>query len=245
MSNLDNLKSDDVYLLLYCSLIFTNNSRLIKKATKKILSLNRENDLIKELVGLVYFQNKQYEKSLEIYLNIDELSCRALKQIACIYVVNKDYENALKYLNKVSTITTELLEEKILCCIGLQKFDDALNYIIEIANINPDLEKLISCADFCYKIKKYYKSLEFCFEALKIKKDEVNIYKIMALSYYDLEQYEAALNCCNKMINLEPNNKFSYVQKAVSLVKLNRHTEAFELLNVNNIDFSVIHNFFE
>ena len=102
----------------------------------------------------------------------------------------------------------------------LKRFDDALDVYDEILEITEnDLYALRLKTELFYKIKKYDEVLETSEIIIKIlgnRKNEADTryYVTKAQTLLDLERFEDAENCINKMLDLDEFHPFACIEKA-------------------------------
>ena len=79
-----------------------------------------------------------------------------------------------------------------------------------------------------YKILQMYpKMLENCNEALLFKpEDSTALSKAMALGF--LKKYTEAIECCDKIIKIDPDDAAAYTSKGLALNELKKYDEALE-----------------
>lgn len=110
------------------------------------------------------------------------------KAKAYIYFNNKDYNSALEFYK-----------------IYLKTNPDDIDALLNIAQI--------------YRLQKKYKDAEKIYKRL-ILKDFNNLlfsYKLLELYYYDMSDYDKAVEICNKIIEIDPDLNVSYRNMAVIL----------------------------
>ena len=64
------------------------------------------------------------------------------------------------------------------------------------------------------------------------------------LSYYDLKEFEKAIECFEKAIAIDPNNSFLWHNKGLSLENLEEHQKAIECYN-NAIELNPLNTIYK
>jgi tetratricopeptide (TPR) repeat protein len=82
-----------------------------------------------------------------------------------------------------------------------------------------------------YQIADYAKSIQDFEQALNLKFDAKEIFKLIASCYYKTENYEKANNFYSQYLLLEPNDLDAIIDSASSLYNLGKYKESIELTN--------------
>ncbi len=170
----------------------------------KNVANNYKDDYFYYLVGLAYLYKKEYNSSIKEFQKIlsnfpssdyiDDVYAKTLQ----IYYINKNYDKAINLYNNLMNKKIRVNEEFLYwySLVLLQKDDfDSVNKIL--SDLNEDFKErvLYEEAIILYKKGDYKEVVKLLenrnFRILKIKK---SIYKVLADSYFNLNNYEIALN---------------------------------------------------
>ncbi|NPA62609.1 MAG: tetratricopeptide repeat protein [Methanococci archaeon] len=90
-------------------------------------------------------------------------------------------------------------------------------------------EEFVNNANKYFESGDYKKAIEYYLEALKIKDDDADVWYRLALSYYNLEDYDSALDAIDNALKLMRNHEFMYL-KGLIHYKKNEMAKAYEYL---------------
>ena len=171
-----------------------NDDNSAIKTYKKIISLIAE-------FTEVFNQGEAHDKKIENYRNIlslDPYSLEAWEGLAILYEENEEYDKALVCYEKA----TEIAPYDIDLWINVgnlyaakNEYVSAIEFYEKAINIAPDhaIRKKIPL------IKSYKKVLEK-------KPDDVDLWINMGYAYEYNKQYDEAINCYEKALQIDPNN---------------------------------------
>jgi tetratricopeptide (TPR) repeat protein len=179
LANVYELKTED-----------TNAINVYKKIVALMPSPNQE--ITKEQV---------YEKKVENYKNIlslDPYNLEAWEGLATTYEANKEYEKALVCYEKATEIAPYDIDIWINVgnlYVAKNEYETAIEYYEKAINLAPDhaIRKKIPL------IKSYKKVLEK-------KPDDIDLWINMGYAYEYNKQFDEAVNCYDRALQLDPNN---------------------------------------
>lgn len=164
-------------------------------------------NIYKKIISLIPHPNEElteeevYDKKIENYRNIlslDPYNLEAWEGLAILYEAKKEYEKALVCYEKA----TEIAPYDIDLWINVgnlyaakKEYERAIEYYEKAINLAPDhaIRKKIPL------IKSYKKVLE-------VKPDNINLLINMGYAYEYNKQYDEAVNCYEKALQIDPNN---------------------------------------
>lgn len=135
------------------------------------------------------------DKQLEIKESSYYLVCRGLiyNDAMEVELAIKDYEKALEYNPEDSIVWNNLS-----CCWqAIGDFEKAMEYLEKALEFGEDKERLPyrNMASCCWAVGRYDEAFEWYKKALKLWPDYTYLWKKMGDSYYDMEEYDKALEC--------------------------------------------------
>jgi len=182
--------------------------------------------------GAVYFEQKDYDKCIEICEKaVDvgrenradfKLIAKAFVRIANSYKLKEDYEKAKLYYEKaMSEHRTPETREL------LSKVQKIINEKEMLAYV--DVEKSIEAKEkgnALFKAGKYPDAIREYTEAIKRNPQDAKIYSNRAACYSKLAEFYLGLKDCEQCIKLEPTFIKGYLRKAKMHVGLKEETKA-------------------
>ena len=173
------------------------------------------------------FNNKNYKKSLEIFLTIlkkEPKSIDILMFTANNYMQIKDYENALIYLEKLIQLNQKLPQiyyNRGICLNMLGKTQDAIDNFKEALSLkNNFFESYIQLGQLLKKENLLDDALSIYKSALTnvIQKDLINVN--ISEIYYIKKNYQLSKRFAEEALNLNPKNYFAMINIANCFMEL-------------------------
>lgn len=173
------------------------------------------------------FNNKNYKKSLEIFLTIlkkEPKSIDILMFTANNYMQIKDYENALIYLEKLIQLNQKLPQiyyNRGICLNMLGKTQDAIDNFKEALSLkNNFFESYIQLGQLLKKENLLDDALSIYKSALTnvIQKDLINVN--ISEIYYIKKNYQLSKKFAEEALNLNPKNYFAMINIANCFMEL-------------------------
>jgi len=216
-------KYQNAIVLLSQEYIKKNKLDEAKSLLENFIKDFEDNSLVKDGLALLYYQNKEYEKSLKLYnelllqknsdLNKSDINFRI--NMIKYYLKDQSEEDTLKNLYTIYKKSPNFKEIRI-----------------EIAKIEIDM-------------KKYDASIKLLKEELKIRDNNVKANLYLGIAYYLKNDFSLAENILNKTLALDGKNDkaFYYLGKTnKKLNKLNKALNAFSnafSYDKNNYDYLI------
>ena len=143
----------------------------------------------------VYDKKIEYNKNI---LSLDPYNLDAWEGLAIIYEANKEFEKALVCYEKA----TELAPYDIDLWINVgnlyvakKEYEAAIEFYEKAINLAPD-----------HAIRKNIPLIKSYKKVLEVQPDNVNLWINMGYAYEYRSQYDEAVNCYEKALQIDPNN---------------------------------------
>jgi len=208
-----NYRSPDTTIYLAnLALKYTRQERFIKGEANALINLGR-----------AYYTKGEYDKSLRFTLEGNKLSKQigykdgiaiALNNIGLIFIGQNKIKEALAELNRAVLINNQIKNDKnltanyfniALCHVELNNYKDALIALDQTVRLSKKVnnELLLVMAtnklgDIAFRRKEYQKAITFYMQVINHKKiphewEDAFAYTGIALSYFELQQYQKAI----------------------------------------------------
>ncbi|MFX1444695.1 MAG: tetratricopeptide repeat protein [Promethearchaeota archaeon] len=143
-------------------------------------------------------------KKIENYRNIlslDPYNLEAWEGLALIYGANEEYEKALVCYEKATEIAPYDID--LWLNVGnlyaaKKDYESAIEYYEKAINLAPD-----------HAIRKNIPLIKSYKKVLEVKQDDINIWMNMGYAYEYNKEYDEALNCYEKALEIDPNNSLA------------------------------------
>jgi len=195
--------------------------------------------------ALVYIGLKQYENALEdckkaFKINPDNTEATIIE--ASVYRYEKKIDLSIKISEDAirKGITTKHHQYNILLC-NLEQSTDTVSssFIKKIVKVSPlHFEALILLGDLYYKKRKLISAIKYYNQALKINKNDLELYIKLGHSFRLKNDFMHALYFYEKASEYDPENKFINENKVECYNKLNKPFEKFIDEYINHIQLS-------
>ena len=189
------------------------------------------------LVGTLYYMQKDYLKAKEFYVNAvkyGDTEYATLAQLAMCYGILEDYKGTIEYTNRAIALYPDQPYLYQLNAVGhlmLNDYENALMTLEKGRRFVADQSLMLTfdtnIADCYYKLKNKEKLYETYNKILAYDPD--NVYVLNNYAYYlslDEKDLERALEMSAKTIKAEPKNATYLDTYAWILYKLGRYEEA-------------------
>lgn len=189
------------------------------------------------LVGTLYYMQKDYLKAKEFYVNAvkyGDTEYATLAQLAMCYGILEDYKGTIEYTNRAIALYPDQPYLYQLNAVGhlmLNDYENALMTLEKGRRFVADQSLMLTfdtnIADCYYKLKNKEKLYETYNKILAYDPD--NVYVLNNYAYYlslDNKDLERALEMSAKTIKAEPKNATYLDTYAWILYKLGRYEEA-------------------
>ncbi len=246
-------KNGEEALVSSGNIIFAmNDIENARKNWEAVLATDENNPVALEGMGIFYFNEKQYERSMWLFNKamIENPGYRpsydALISMGFILLNQSNYTEAKKKF--ANALTRSKKNEWALVGMGIcfyqdKQYEQAYKHFAEAVKLNPqhpDFNTYLGQTEYWLgKIKPAIKHLE-----IAIASDSLNVPVLNALGfcYAKLNQFERARELATKVRNLEPKNGDFYInsaaiesQNAAQMVKDTKEQEAETCLNNMNL----------
>ena len=203
------------------NLIHSNKLSLAKKKVKIILKSQTSNDLIFNIMGIIYLREKDYSKAI---INFK----KAIQK-------NKFFVSALTNLS-MAYKETNLINESI----------DCLKKVIKI-NIN-DFNIWNEIGILYLKIKKNSEAIKSFHTSISINTDNFNAYYNLGLANLDIAEYKESIKNFKKSIEIYPAHQDVYFYLAEVYRKIQKFKDAktyYYRTNNEKKDYKILQCLFE
>ncbi|TYC16316.1 tetratricopeptide repeat protein [Bizionia gelidisalsuginis] len=205
-----NIKSDCAYYIANCAVRLNqqNADTLIEEFVEDFPTSTKRNTAFVDVADY-YFQNGKYAYAQKWYAKVDESALsrddRETFQFNNGYAsfTTKNYKDAKKYLSKVQTSQKYGSQAKYYIGFMAYEGDDyheANAYFDQVSDQERYKEKLSYYqADLNFKLGKFEKAIALATEQLRTgdRNEASELSKIIGESYFNLEQYDAAIPYLN------------------------------------------------
>ena len=206
-----------------------NEIKDAQRTFENILNENPEDINIMLQLAAVLFDDKKYDKSLELYEKIltnDSSNIEALIGKAKILVAQKKYAKALVLLDKVSEVAPDnnqvivlilQCKSELINIDNKEEYDEIINQFVENeSNNEKSFEFNLSYAKIYAKNGEVERPIELCKRAIESNSSEMQAYQMLGLLYLVKKDYQSAKNILNVAFGLDAKNEethkiFSYV----------------------------------
>ena len=207
-----------------------------EKIFKKVLKMEPENAAAHKDLGVIYLNQRLFDYADEEFRTALKLAPDdfdiVFEYANYLYAISK-YKEADKYYSKALELQDDVVA-KALCAINkieLNELDEAESYILSALNDQPEHEDIQFLAGrIFYSLKKYEDAKMYFIKSLEQNPDK-ETKNLLALSYYELGEYEKALNIFNALLETTKNNIPLMINKAKCLEKLEKNDDALEVLD--------------
>lgn len=206
--------------------------------------------------GIAYYNNAEYQRAIDAFseaiaINPASLVCAEVYywRAKAYFKLDKynetiaDYSNALNHDFK--SVNVYKNRAAVYCLVG--QYENALADYAALIKIDPNpaavhylkakthyqfgmqLEMLAGeCSDsFRKAIQQFHRALHECAKAIELKPNNKFVYKTMGLTYYNLVNYEKAIECFTAAIKIDVGFAAAYYWRGKSYVGCGKFSKAF------------------
>jgi tetratricopeptide (TPR) repeat protein len=182
-----------------------NENEMAVEKLNKAVGLNERFSLAHSLLGEIYQEQGDYERSAASYERATELNWWSFK----------DYFN----LGRVYQV--------------MKKFAQAVRAYVRACEIKPEhLEAHLNAAESFYELKEYDSALAYGERAQQIDPNVSKVQKILGDVYESQKDYEQAICSYKRALEIDSNDTEVMVSLAVAYLRTNRNEPAKELLRL-------------
>lgn len=189
------------------SLINNQNFELAKSKTERLISTNKNNDVLYNLLGIINLKLNEISSAIDSFKNsikINNKFVSAIVNLSLAYQKNNETQNAIDCYKKLILIKPSLHE------------------------IHNDLGLLYK------KIKKYQHAISSFQECLKINPEYDKAYFNLGVTYSLLKEDDIALINFKKNLEINPKNHDSYFQIAEIYRRSGKYDESIKNYNLSS-----------
>ena len=144
-----------------------------------------------------------------------------------LHIENNSIEQNLYKINKYIK-NKSYIEAKEICLILLRKYPNNVRVRKTLDSLptnynNETFETLFTSLTSAFALNKYDFVIEKGISLLKNKPNDTNVNNLVAAAYLEKEQYELAIQYCNKAITYNSRNYFAFNNKGVAYSKLKKY----------------------
>lgn len=203
---------------------------------KKVIAMNPESALAHKDLGVIYLNQRLFDYAEDEFKTALELEPEnfdiILEYANYLYSISK-YQEADEYYEKTLEIQDDVVAKSLwaLNKIELNELENAKELISSALEDEPEHEYIQFVAGRIYFSLKDYENAKIYF----IKSFEQNRDKetknLLALTYYELGEFDKALNIFNALVEQNPKNVSLLLSKAKCQEKLGQNDDALKTLD--------------
>ena len=195
-------------------------------------------------LGIVFFNDKEYDKALQQFDNIIAALPNFEKPYygrGLIYVNKKEYSKAKEDFLKVTEFNPN--DYKPFYHLGkisvqLKQYNEANDYLKKAAEINPDYSNIYyEMGNIYFAQRKYRQAVPHYKKTVDLNPDNIDAHEKLGESYYRIQVYYNAYSEFKKVLDANPNEPVANFMLGITVYKqavLNELIEAFlEMLEQN------------
>ncbi len=232
--NLIQKKNESVLRLLASAYTNSENKDEAIKIYEDIINLKNPSFPDFYNISVLYSDKKNNDLALKYALMAYDLNSSDIDinlHLASLYENFSDYENALKYLLCISQINPEV---NILYRIGvlykkLSNDDLAVKYFNDILNIEPDNKDALLNIAFIYRNHDKNVSVKILNKIIEKYPNDTNSILMLYSINYSMMNFQECLKLGRVLIDLSPDDPYSYTYLADALFELYRYEEAVDI----------------
>ena len=222
------------YAILSSSLCDTETA---EKILKKVIKMNPEFSKAHKDLGIIYLNKRLFDYAQEEFETALKLAPNDFEVLFeygnFLYSISKNTEAERYYRealdiepNNILALTFMALNKLI-----LNQLDRAKDYIMKALEINPDHEYIQFCAGrIFYARKEFEEAKHYLIHAVEQNPD-IETQNTLALTYYELEEYDSAINIFNNLLAKKPENISLLMSMAKCYEGLKNNDKALEYLD--------------
>jgi len=209
-------KAVDLYVDAVMLKGFDENEKAVEKLNSAV-ELNKDFSLAYSLLGEIYQEIKDYEKSATAYENATKLNQWSFKDyfnLGRVYQIMKKFALAVK----AYTIACELKPEHLAanvnaakCYYEIEDYNNALVYGGRAEQIDPNASEVQSLLGDIYESQKNYGRAVCSYKrAMEKNSKNVSVMTSLAVTYLKTDRNSSAEELLNSVIQIDPNNNTAY-----------------------------------
>ena len=167
-------------------------------------------DVIKH-IALVYEEQKDINNAITYFEKINELKIdeNILYHIGVLYKKSGSYKKAVSFFDRVIQLNPNNKNAMLNIASTYKHIDmaNALQIYLDIQKIYPDdLNLCIQIYSIYYEMLNFKKALDISLELISKNQNEYIYYLMAGDCYFELFEYDKAIECYNKSLQFSPDN---------------------------------------
>lgn len=222
------------YAILSSSLCDTDTA---ERMLKKVIKMNPDIAKAHKDLGIIYLNKRLFDYAEDEFITAMRLQPNDFEIIFeyanFLYSVSKNteaerfYQEALDIEpNNILALTFMALNKLI-----LNQLDEAKNYIMKALNVNSHHEYIQFCAGRIFFARKEYEEAKHYLIHAVEQNPDIETQNTLALTYYELGEYDFAINIFNNLLAKKPDNISILMSLAKCYESLKDNDKALEYLD--------------
>lgn len=207
-----------------------------EKIFKKVIKMEPDNAAAHKDLGVIYLNQRLFDYAEDEFKTALELAPDdfdiVFEYANYLYAISK-YKEADEYYAKAIKIKDDVVAKALSAInkIELNQLNEAEKLIVAALEDQPEHEYIQFLAGrIYYSMKKFEDAKTYFIKSLEQNPDK-ETKNLLALSYYELGEYEKALNIFNALLETTKNNISLMLNKAKCLEKLEEKDKALKVLD--------------
>ena len=223
---------------LYVDAVTLKEAGQDKKAVeklKKAVKLNEHFSLAYSLLGEIYQEMEDYERSAASYekaTQTNPLSFKDYYNLGWAYQIMEKFAPAAKAYNRACELKPDHLGAHLnatLCYYEIMDYDNALIYGRRTEQISPNINKIHKLLGDIYTLHEHYDQAVVAYEhALKIDNKNTEIVISLAVAHLQSGSYKSAKELLISVTQVQPHNNTAYRHLGHCYLQLNEPDKAIE-----------------
>ncbi len=221
------------YAILSTQLYDTDTA---EKIFKKVIGMNPENALAHKDLGIIYLNQRLFDYAKDEFNTALELEPEnfdiVLEYANFLYSIS-NYKEADEYYEKALELCDDVVAKSLwsLNKIELNELENAKMLIESALEDQPDHEYIQFVAGRIYYSLKDFENAKIYFIKSLEQNHDIETKNLLALTYYELGEFEKSFNVFNSLVEGNPKNISLLLNKAKCLEKLERIEDALSVLD--------------
>jgi len=202
----------------------SGNLIMAESIYRKILEIQPDNVNALHFLGLIYFENKDFDSAIEYIsksLNIEPAYPEALLNMGLVLMAKGHFDEALYYLRKSFQFNPECAEtlKNIGAILQVQgNYDEAIINYKKALEINPELSDIYKNVAYLFRDKGMLnEAIIFFKKALEYYPGIADIHNNLGLALNDIGEIDEAIGYLRNAIKINPGNPEFYNNLGVIL----------------------------
>ena len=207
-----------------------------EKIFKKVIKMDPDNATVHKDLGVIYLNQRLFDYAKDEFQKALQLApddFDIVLEYANYLFAMSEYNEADTYYEKAIGMQDDVVAKALsaLNKLELNQLDEAKNLIESALSDQPEHEYIQFIAGrIYYSLKEFDNAKLYFIKSLEQNQDR-ETQNLLALSYYELGEYEKALNIFNSLLETSNKNVSLMLNKAKCYEKMNEQDEALKLLD--------------